>query len=157
MRLAAYPDSDQSSQIRLSSKEVRYRLTRLAQKMDAILFQMTGYCCCCRSLKDPVAAYNHHSHFVWQTRFNPKHEQLLATSSSDSLVTLVNLGERNKARIKPHSRSPSEFSKGSAKKTGPVETFAHDDSVYSKLVDPIWPPGIPIDDCVCLEEHFFHT
>lgn len=83
---------------------------------------------------DPIAAYNHHSHWVWQTKFNPKHEQLLATSSSDSTVSLIHLGDLAKQKPISHHRSPSSMAKGQGNKTGPVESFSHDDSIYSKSI-----------------------
>ena len=42
----------------------------------------------CRSLEQPLAEHAAHSHWVWQAHFNPAHDSLLLTSSSDALVDL---------------------------------------------------------------------
>lgn len=41
-----------------------------------------------RNLEQPLAEHAAHSHWVWQARFNPAHDSLLLTSSSDALVDL---------------------------------------------------------------------
>lgn len=46
----------------------------------------------------------------------------------------MNLGENSRSALKAHSRSPSAFTKGQSTKTGPVETFIHDDSIYSTFL-----------------------
>ena len=46
-----------------------------------------------RKAASPVVRVSNHSHWVWQARFNPYHEALIVTSSSDSLVQLWHLEE----------------------------------------------------------------
>ncbi len=41
-----------------------------------------------RNSEQPLAEHAAHSHWVWQARFNPAHDSLLLTSSSDALVDL---------------------------------------------------------------------
>jgi WD40 repeat protein len=36
----------------------------------------------------PLAELAGHSHWVWQARFNPQHDSLIASASSDALVNL---------------------------------------------------------------------
>jgi len=84
-----------------------------------------------RKAQSPVVKVSNHSHWVWQAKFNPYHEALVVTSSSDSLVQLWHLTEdeeegrgneiKSSAELKPH-------------------TFEeHEDSVYSVS----WSTGDP--------------
>jgi len=73
-----------------------------------------------RKPQEPVVKVSNHSHWVWQSRFNPFHESLVLTSSSDSLVQLWNLREEDegenemkstgKADLKPHTFDEHEDS-----------------------------------------------
>jgi len=78
-----------------------------------------------RKPSDPVVKVSSHSHWVWQARFNPYHEQLLLTSSSDSLVQLWNLAQDEEDGNKTEARASS----GADLK--PHTFDEHEDSVYS--------------------------
>ena len=89
-----------------------------------------------RKPSDPVVKVSSHSHWVWQARFNPYHEQLLLTSSSDSLVQLWNLAQDEEDGNKTEARASS----GADLK--PHTFDEHEDSVYSEQDSPITPPPL---------------
>ena len=84
-----------------------------------------------RKPQSPVVKVSNHSHWVWQSRFNPFHEALVVTSSSDSLVQLWNLREEDEAENEIKSTGQLDLK--------PHTYDEHEDSVYGvawSTVDP---------------------
>jgi len=84
-----------------------------------------------RKPREPVVKVSQHSHWVWQARFNPFHEALVLTSSSDSLVQLWHLHEEEEG-------GGNEIKAG-AEGLRPHTYDEHEDSVYGvswSVADP---------------------
>ena len=87
--------------------------------------------------KSPLVRAPAHSHWVWQAKFNPFHDALIATASSDSLVRLWNT-------MPDDNDDDGEGGDGSgappiASKLTPETYDEHEDSVYGvawSLADP---------------------
>eukprot|EP01095_Lingulamoeba_sp_RSL-Kostka_P000635 TRINITY_DN1091_c0_g1_i1.p1 TRINITY_DN1091_c0_g1~~TRINITY_DN1091_c0_g1_i1.p1 ORF type:complete len:373 (-),score=73.71 TRINITY_DN1091_c0_g1_i1:42-1160(-) len=80
-----------------------------------------------RKCNKPINRIQHHSHWVWNVKYNPNHDQLLLSSSTDSFVHLWNIE-------KTSSSSPSSSSKITEEmyNTNLIKTYdEHEDSVYS--------------------------
>ena len=76
------------------------------------------------------------AHWVWQVRFNPEHDQLLLTSSSDSFVNLLHLPSLA-ARLP--TEQPKYSSRNNAAKDGCAASFdMHEDSVHGKKILPTY-------------------
>ncbi|CAD7704086.1 unnamed protein product [Ostreobium quekettii] len=82
-----------------------------------------------RQMKEPtqLSKLNGHSHWVWKCRFNPHHNQLLLSSSSDSLVLLWS--------TKSAGTAPEGSPKGTSPRCAVIDDKAHtyddhEDSVY---------------------------
>eukprot|EP00884_Botryococcus_braunii_P002201 jgi/Botrbrau1/11982/Bobra.0115s0018.1 len=89
----------------------------------------------------PLQQRREHSHWVWQARFNPSHDALLLSSSSDCIINLWYLpglsgdspGEGKAAReaSPPKSHITSSLaSRGHARHEAAQSYDDHDDSVY---------------------------
>ena len=87
----------------------------------------------------PLLELGGHSHWVWQAKYNPHHDSLLLSASSDSLVNLwhtpTTAGASN-LRGQGTSKGPSQTGqKGFGKEAhdGKACTYDdHEDSVYGK-------------------------
>lgn len=87
----------------------------------------------------PLLELGGHSHWVWQAKYNPHHDSLLLSASSDSLVNLwhtpTTAGESS-LRGQGTSKGPSQTGqKGFGKDAydGKACTYDdHEDSVYGK-------------------------
>lgn len=86
----------------------------------------------------PVAQFGGHSHWVWQTAYNPQYDSLLLSASSDAQVNLwyhsSALDSSSKVGSKRASASSSQtrtYGKDSQK--GRAYSYDdHEDSVYCK-------------------------
>ena len=88
----------------------------------------------CRVLKHPLVDLSDHAHWVWQCKFNPEHDQLLLSSSSDATVQLHHLPKLAKAAAKAAPASPSSSSQWQGIEASRAALYdGHDDSVYGKL------------------------
>ncbi|KAL3130790.1 hypothetical protein ABBQ38_000129 [Trebouxia sp. C0009 RCD-2024] len=94
----------------------------------------------------PLLELGGHSHWVWQAKYNPHHDSLLLSASSDSLVNLwhtpISAGESS-ARGQGAPRGPSQTGQkgfGKEAQDGLACTYDdHEDSVYGvawSMVDP---------------------
>lgn len=94
----------------------------------------------CRALgasATPLLELGGHSHWVWQAKYNPHHDSLLLSASSDSLVNLwhtpISAGESS-ARGQGAPRGPSQTGQkgfGKEAQDGLACTYDdHEDSVY---------------------------
>ena len=86
----------------------------------------------------PLWELGGHSHWVWQAKFNPHHDSLLLSASSDALVNLWHVpsavGESG-GRVQGNSRGASQ-AKGYGKEAPNSKACTyddHEDSVYGKL------------------------
>ncbi|KAI8327305.1 WD40-repeat-containing domain protein [Choanephora cucurbitarum] len=80
-----------------------------------------------RQLDQPLMTMEGHSHWIWSVAFNPLQDQLLLTSSSDTLVNLHNAVSLSSATYEEEEEE-EELDKPS---DGLVCTFdQHEDSVY---------------------------
>lgn len=90
----------------------------------------------------PIAQFGGHSHWVWQTRFNPQYDSLLLSASSDSLVNLwLNLtafDSAGKGSAATHNAAnptslPQAKSYGKENQRGRAHLYdGHEDSVYGE-------------------------
>ncbi|KAI8097915.1 WD40-repeat-containing domain protein [Gilbertella persicaria] len=85
-----------------------------------------------RSLKEPLKTIEGHSHWVWSVAFNPLQDQLLLSSSSDTLVNLHNIVSISSASYLDDSSEDELDSPSTTKPSdGLVCTYdQHEDSVY---------------------------
>lgn len=90
-----------------------------------------------RWFKAPLIALSCHAHWVWQCKFNPSHDQMLLTSSSDATVKLHHMPKLSKAAPKPPP-DPLQGSKHwqSTDASCAAVFDAHDDSVYGNGTFP---------------------
>lgn len=99
----------------------------------------------CRSLGSsisPLLELGGHSHWIWQAKYNPHHDSLLLSASSDSLVNLWHTpltAEESSGRGSGGSRGPQtggvSLAKGFGKDVhdGKACTYDdHEDSVYGE-------------------------
>ncbi|KAF5274412.1 hypothetical protein FQA39_LY07292 [Lamprigera yunnana] len=85
-----------------------------------------------RQTSSPVYARTDHSHWVWCVRFNPCHDQLLLTASSDARVLLSSAAsvssENNDGNINEDALENQENKQ--ILSDGPLQWCEHEDSVY---------------------------
>lgn len=96
----------------------------------------------CRALGSktvPVEQFGGHSHWVWQTAYNPQHDSLLLSASSDAQVNLwyhgSNADGSSKSGSKATAHTGSSQSRGFGKEQQKGRAFTyddHEDSVYCK-------------------------
>ncbi|GAX83993.1 hypothetical protein CEUSTIGMA_g11418.t1 [Chlamydomonas eustigma] len=90
---------------------------------------------------EAVLVLGGHSHWVWKAQFNPFYDQLIASSSSDSLVNLFHTPHLNSTATATAAAAPAgdlgsgTQSKATASRSGDVDgkvhTYdEHEDSVY---------------------------
>lgn len=93
-----------------------------------------------RNCKQPMKQLEAHSHWVWNVKYNPFHDQLLITSSTDSIVKLWNQASISSAADAPalenlsdeDDDSDSQFLMEGSNKDHLIKSFdEHEDSVYS--------------------------
>lgn len=87
----------------------------------------------------PLLELGGHSHWVWQAKYNPHHDSLLLSASSDSLVNLwhtPNSAGESSTRGQGASRGPSQTGQkgfGKEAQDGLACSYDdHEDSVYGK-------------------------
>ncbi|XP_071447895.1 EARP-interacting protein homolog [Hetaerina americana] len=91
-----------------------------------------------RSPTEPVVARSDHSHWVWSVRYNPLHDQLVLTSSSDSRVILSCVASISSEPYGHcidddlHEDNEEEKEKPSKMEDGVLAAYdEHEDSVYA--------------------------
>lgn len=97
-----------------------------------------------RSLTEPVQALSDdHSHWVWSTRYNPFHDQLVLSGGSDSKVILYNMKAISSEPYEQETFSEDDdsqssnsdndyFSEKASLKDGVIGVYEeHEDSVYA--------------------------
>ncbi|ORX62359.1 WD40 repeat-like protein [Hesseltinella vesiculosa] len=92
-----------------------------------------------RQLTEPLTTLENHTHWVWSVAFNKFYDQVLLTSSSDTLVQLQNVVSASSASYLEHESSDSEGEHEADHKQvdGLMATFEqHEDSVYSVAWSP---------------------
>ncbi|XP_022907287.1 EARP-interacting protein homolog [Onthophagus taurus] len=92
-----------------------------------------------RQTNQPVYSRSDHSHWVWCVRFNPFHDQLLLTASSDARVLLssaasVSSENNSDVNIAGETIEPKQLLPD-----GPLQWCEHEDSVYCAE----WSPAEP--------------
>ncbi|KAI4466508.1 wd-repeat protein [Holotrichia oblita] len=95
-----------------------------------------------RQTTQPVYSRSDHSHWVWCVRFNPFHDQLLLTASSDARVLISSA-----ASVSSESNTENILSEDSTVtpepkqmlSDGPLQWCEHEDSVYCAE----WSPAEP--------------
>ena len=82
----------------------------------------------------PVAQFGGHSHWVWQTCYNPQHDSLLLSASSDAQVNLwYHTPSGGKSGSKAAASTGSGQSKAYGREVQKGKAFTyddHEDSVY---------------------------
>ncbi|XP_017771948.1 PREDICTED: protein TSSC1 [Nicrophorus vespilloides] len=86
-----------------------------------------------RQTNQPVYSRSDHSHWVWCVRFNPFHDQLLLSASSDARVLIscaasVSSEIANDTNISDYSADLTESKQ--VLQDGPLQWSEHEDSVY---------------------------
>jgi len=81
-----------------------------------------------RLFSRPLTVLSQHAHWVWQAKFNPKHDQLLLTSSSDGLINLHQLNGLGKQQASPESWPSSQRWQTTATLAATFDV--HEDSVH---------------------------
>lgn len=77
-----------------------------------------------RNCKEPIFSRDDHSHWVWTVRFNPFHDQILLSSSSDARVNIT-------CAFSVSSEADTVSPENSQTHDGLLESLDyHDDSVY---------------------------
>ncbi|KAG8224969.1 hypothetical protein J437_LFUL009703 [Ladona fulva] len=91
-----------------------------------------------RSPTEPAVARSDHSHWVWSVRYNPLHDQLVLTSSSDSRVILTCVASISSEPYGHcmdddfHDEGEEEKEKQSKMEDGVLAAYdEHEDSVYA--------------------------
>ena len=74
----------------------------------------------CRLLSRPLAVLSQHAHRVWQAKFNPRHDQLLLTASSDVVINLHQLNGLGKQQVLSPIPDLDPAAPGAAKPTVPA-------------------------------------
>lgn len=86
-----------------------------------------------RKTESPLLSLAGHSHWVWRTRYNPFHDQLLLSSSTDSTVQLWRVSSISSAPVLEMD-DEEDNDGGVDERQAPdevVKTFEdHEDSVY---------------------------
>lgn len=94
-----------------------------------------------RQTSGPVYSRTDHSHWVWCVRFNPFHDQLLLTASSDARVLLSSAAsvssENNESVISDDALENQDNKQ--ILSDGPLQWCEHEDSVYCAE----WAPAEP--------------
>ncbi|KAK9815701.1 hypothetical protein WJX72_008294 [[Myrmecia] bisecta] len=92
------------------------------------------------SAAKPLLELGGHSHWIWQTRYSPFHDQMVLSASSDALVNLwytpsISSGPSSTGHVKPAQSANSSPARASFVKEphdGKVRSYDdHEDSVYS--------------------------
>lgn len=79
-----------------------------------------------------------HAHWVWQCRFNPSHDQLLLTGSSDATVKLHHIPKLGKSGAKPATEPTPGSHQWQASEASCCAAFdGHDDSIYGEQHIPL--------------------
>ena len=86
----------------------------------------------------PMAQFGGHSHWVWQTTYNPQYDSLLLSAASDAQVNLwyhsstVDSGSKAGSKGAPASSSQSRPYGKDSQKGRAFSYDDHEDSVYCK-------------------------
>ncbi|KAI9019523.1 WD40-repeat-containing domain protein [Phycomyces nitens] len=95
-----------------------------------------------RHLDEPIMVVSGHTHWVWSVAFNTFHDQLLLTSSSDTLVNLHNVVSVSSASYLRNEQASDSIDTDAywnsyTPTDGLICTFdQHEDSVYSAVWSP---------------------
>ncbi|KAF2897775.1 hypothetical protein ILUMI_08406 [Ignelater luminosus] len=95
-----------------------------------------------RQTSSPIYSRTDHSHWVWCVRFNPFHDQLLLTASSDARVLLssaASVSSENNQDVNIHDDSLDSSENKQILSDGPLQWCEHEDSVYCAE----WSPAEP--------------
>ncbi|XP_057660927.1 EARP-interacting protein homolog [Diorhabda carinulata] len=94
-----------------------------------------------RQTSSPVFSRSDHSHWIWCVRFNPFHDQLVLTASSDARVLLSSAASVSSENISETLITDDKegFDTKQKLKDGPLQWCEHEDSVY--CVE--WSPAEP--------------
>lgn len=93
-----------------------------------------------RQCSMPVYSRSDHSHWIWCVRFNPFHDQLLLTASSDARVLLSSAASVSSENVKDDSMiNEAGIEPKQILSDGPLQWCEHEDSVYCAE----WSPAEP--------------
>ncbi|XP_065171436.1 EARP-interacting protein homolog [Atheta coriaria] len=92
-----------------------------------------------RQTHQPVYSRSDHSHWVWCVRFNPFHDQLLLTASSDARVLLSSAASVSSENTNDLVEYTGEGETKQILQDGQLQWFEHEDSVYCAE----WSPAEP--------------
>eukprot|EP01107_Rhizomastix_libera_P017903 TRINITY_DN8832_c0_g1_i1.p1 TRINITY_DN8832_c0_g1~~TRINITY_DN8832_c0_g1_i1.p1 ORF type:complete len:225 (+),score=49.39 TRINITY_DN8832_c0_g1_i1:120-794(+) len=82
----------------------------------------------CRQPAYPVQVMSGHTHWVWNTKYNPHHDELVISSGSDGKVILWNLASISSIEVSDSTRLPDD---------GAIKVFEdHEESVYGLAWGP---------------------
>ncbi|GJQ80746.1 hypothetical protein Trydic_g9338 [Trypoxylus dichotomus] len=95
-----------------------------------------------RQTSQPVYSRSDHSHWVWCVRFNPFHDQLILTASSDARVLISSAASVSSENYSDNILSEDSNASVEPKQMlsdGPLQWCEHEDSVYCAE----WSPAEP--------------